>query len=84
MADKIEAHLKSGEQEIKPKWITETYLLRKVGFIAAYHQNKDKFPKVTKLIRRVAVISAVLDRLFPELPVSGLFEEGCSSLEVSV
>lgn len=52
MADKIETHLKSRGQGEKPKWITETYLLREVGFIAAYHQNKDEFPKVTKLIQK--------------------------------
>ena len=40
----------SGEQ--KPLWITETGLLKKTGLIPRYHQRKDKFVRVTRILEQ--------------------------------
>ena len=49
-AKEIERHLKSNKYLEKPVWTTETHLLSKVDLVSKYHSNKDKFPRVTKLI----------------------------------
>jgi hypothetical protein len=49
-AEEIERYLKSNEYREKPVWTTGTHLLSKVDIVTKYHSNKDKFPRVTKLI----------------------------------
>lgn len=53
-ANKIQCYLDSITAMEKPVWITETRLLKRAKILYSYHENTDKYPRVSKLIRESA------------------------------